>query len=498
MKNVHSMTLPLLSVALATFVFAAPAAALADNSVTVGNVTLVNKGRVAVGRIPANQRDKFGETFGSGSGMSIDTKSWVRNADGSYKGSLWLLPDRGYNAVGTTDFRPRLNTVEIQLTPVAPGATPPAGKEQSGVVAKLADTILLTDNKGADTTGLDPANGTRHPEGSMPLLPQAPNGKISLDNEAIARLSDGTMFISDEYGPYIYRFSATGLMMSATQPPAALLPMRNGAVNFASNNPGPGETAPDPKDPTSGRQNNQGLEGMSMTPDGKFLIAVLQSATRQDGGDSSSTRQNTRALIYDAADLAHLKLVHEYVVPLPVFKDDKGKTLVAAQSEIVALSPTNFLMLARDSGNGYGVKGDKSLYRSINIVDVSAATDIAGSKFDADTALAPKGVLDPSVKPAAVSQFIDINDSADLARFGLHNGAPNDRNNLSEKWEAMSLVSVQDPKLPDDYFLFVANDNDFLTQDGFQVGAAYKGDGGGDVDTMFQVFQVTIPGLSAK
>jgi len=30
---------------------------------------------------------------------------------------------------------------------------------------------------------------------------------------------------------------------------------------------------------------------------------------------------------------------------------------------------------------------------------------------------------------------------------------------------------VLDPKLPDDYFLFVANDNDFLTQDGFQVGA---------------------------
>ncbi len=60
--------------------------------------------------------------------MSIDTKSWVRNADGSYKGSLWLLPDRGYNAVGTTDYRPRLNTIDVQLTPVAPGATPPAGK----------------------------------------------------------------------------------------------------------------------------------------------------------------------------------------------------------------------------------------------------------------------------------------------------------------------------------------------------------------------------------
>jgi len=498
LRYMRSKSLRLLSAALATFVVAAPVAAFADTSVAVQGVRLVNKGRVAIGRIPANQRDKFGETFGSGSGMSIDTKSWTRNADGTYKGSLWLLPDRGYNVAGTTDYRARLNTIDILLTPVAPGATPPVGKEQSGVDAKLADTLLLKDDKGVGATGLDPANGTRHPEGGMPLLPEAPNGKISLDNEAIARLPDGTMFISDEYGPYIYRFSADGRMLSATTPPDAFLPMRHGAVNFSSNNPGPGEAAPDPKDPTSGRQNNQGFEGMSLTPDGKFLIAVLQSATRQDGGDSGSTRQNTRALIYDASDLTHLKLVHEYVVPLPVLTNDKGKTVVAAQSEIVALSPTSFLMLARDSGNGYGQKGDKSLYRSIDIVDVSAATDIAGSKFDADKPVAPKGILDASVKAATVSQFIDINDGADLARFGLHNGAPNDRNNLSEKWEAMSFASVQDPKLPDDYFLFVANDNDFITQDGFQVGAAYKDDSGADVDTMFQVFQVTIPGLAAK
>ena len=496
MKNLHS--LPLLSAALAAFVFASPVVAFADNSVTVNGVTLVNKGRVAVGRIPANQRDKFGETFGSGSGMSVDTKSWTRDADGSYQGSLWLLPDRGYNAVGTTDYRPRLNTIDIQMTPVVEGATPPAGKEQAGLSAKLADTMMLTDDKGADTTGLDPADGFRPASGAMPMLPQAPNGKISLDNEAIVRLPDGTMMISDEYGPNIYRFSADGHMMSATQPPAALIPQRHGAANFASNNPGPGETAPNPKDPDTGRQNNQGLEGMSMTPDGKVLIAVLQSATRQDGGDSGSTRQNTRALVFDASDLAHLKLMHEYVVPLPVFTDEKGKKVVAAQSEIVALSPQSFLMLARDSGNGYGQKGEKSLYRSVDVVDISAATDIAGTAFDADKPVAPKGVVDPFVKPAALSQFIDLNDGADLARFGLHNGAPNDRNNLSEKWEAMSLVSVLDPNKPNDYFLFIANDNDFLTQDGYQVGAAYKGDGGADVDTMFQVFQVTIPDLSAK
>ncbi|TJV25385.1 MAG: hypothetical protein E5Y04_11280 [Mesorhizobium sp.] len=485
-----------LGVALALFTALTPA--LADSTATVGGTSFVNKGLVGVGRIPAAQRDKFGETFGSGSGMSIDTSGWTHEAAG-YKGSLWLLPDRGYNVVGTTDYRPRLNTVAIEFTPVAPGAAPAAGQQQTGVKATLADTMLLTDDKGADATGLDPLNGVRAASGDMPILPQADNGKLALDNEAIVRLPDGSMFISDEYGPNIYRFSADGHLLSATQPPAALVPMRHGTPNFASDNPGPGAAEPDPKDPDTGRQNNQGLEGMAMTPDGKFLIAVLQSAARQDGGDSGSTRQNTRALVYDASDLAHLKLAHEYVVPLPVFKDAKGKTKVAAQSEIVALSDKSFLMLARDSGNGQGLKGDASLYRQVNVVDLSTATDIAGGAFDAtDKPVAPNGVVDPSVTPAKLTPFIDINESAELGRFGLHNGAPNDQDNLSEKWEAMSVVSVLDAKLPDDYFLFVANDNDFLAQDGFQVGAPYKAEDGANVDTMFLVYQVTLPGLAKK
>lgn len=489
MKNFKPLTAAVLAASVAV-----PAAAFAENSAAVGGTTFVNKGLVGIGRIPANQRDKFGETFGSGSGMAIDPAAWIKDG-ASYKGTLYLLPDRGYNAVGTVDYRPRLNTISIGFAPVAPGATPEAGKEQSGVDAKLVDSMLFLDDKGGDMTGLDPQSGVRAAEGDFPPLPQAENGKIALDDEAIIRMADGTMFISDEYGPYIYHFSADGHLTGATQPPKALLPMRKGALSFASNNPGPGASAPDPKDPDTGRQNNQGLEGMAMTPDGKFIIAVLQSAARQDGGDSGATRQNTRAIVYDAADPAHLKLVHEYVVPLPVFKDAKDKTKVAAQSEVVALSDKSFLMLARDSDNGQGLKGDTSLYREISIVDLSAATDIAGSDFDADKPVAPKGVVDASITPATLTPFIDINDKADLARFGLHNGTPNDRNDLSEKWEAMGLASVLDPNLPDDYFLFIANDNDFFTQDGFQVGTAYKADGGADVDTMFQVYQVTLPGL---
>lgn len=34
-----------------------------------------------------------------------------------------------------------------------------------------------------------------------------------------------------------------------------------------------------PEDPDSGRGNNQGLEGLTASPDGKYLYSLLQSAT---------------------------------------------------------------------------------------------------------------------------------------------------------------------------------------------------------------------------
>ena len=50
-----------------------------------------------------------------------------------------------------------------------------------------------------------------------------------------------------------------------------------------------------------------------------------------------------------------------------------------------------------------------------------------------------------------------------------------------------------DPANPNDFFLMVINDNDFLTTNGFQVGASYKAESGVDVDTMMLAFRMTLP-----
>lgn len=71
MKNVRPYASRLFAAVLAASA-AMPVVAMAENSATVGGLIFVNKGLVGIGRIPANQRDKFGETFGSGSGMAVD------------------------------------------------------------------------------------------------------------------------------------------------------------------------------------------------------------------------------------------------------------------------------------------------------------------------------------------------------------------------------------------------------------------------------------------
>jgi hypothetical protein len=482
------------AIALASTLVLPPRYSLAQ-AVAPSEYRLENRGLVASGVLRADARDKFGETTISASGLAMDRKAWRRTAD-HYRGVIHLLPDRGYNISGTIDFQPRIHRLSITLNSAL--APKPGQMRRNRVVAKLVDTIKLKDAVGVPLTGLDPLENEMRPAANgFPNLPQASNGRISLDPEALVLLPNGEFFIGDEYGPYIYRFSAKGRMLAAIRPPAAFIPLRNGKESFSSNNPGAGADAPRPADPEFGRQNNQGLEGLTLTPDGKTLVAILQSATRQDGGNSAATRQHTRILFYDISIAKRPKLMRQHVVVLPGYSDAEGKKKIAAQSELLALDGEHFLLLCRDTQSGYGLANAASVYRRIELLDTSHASNIAGSKYDGSMSLAPNGKLEPEIAPATLTPFIDINDNEQLAKFGLHNGLPNDRSNLSEKWEAMGLVPVLDPAHPRDFFLFVANDNDFITQKGFQAGAAYKDPSGVDVDTRFLVYRISIPNIKA-
>ena len=451
-------------------------------------------GLVGVGRLPANLRDEHGETFGSISGLYADPAAWQRNGD-SYSAVFYATPDRGYNVAGTIDYNVRINRLEVVFTPAATTGDG-LGQDQIALsltqARKLFETLPNSDTQGL--SGFDPTpggvatGGARPAEGMRPELPQAYNGKLALDAEGIVRLPDGSTLISDEYGPSIYRFSAEGEFIDALPVAESVRPVRNGVFDYSSNNPPAGQDPPRPGNPSNGRQNNQGFEGLTVSPDGNTLFVALQSATRQDGGTggSSSTRDHTRVFTYDLSNLDQITLTGEYVVRLPGFLQDNA-TRIAAQSEILAISDTQLLILPRD-GNGFGTNNPTSLYRQVDVVDLRDATNILGQPYEGQ--IAPGGVLNPEIVPAVLASWLDVNDVAQLNRFGLTNGELQGFDNLSEKWEGLALLPALDDAAPYDWFLFVANDNDFLTTDGFHAGAPYQAEI--DNDTMFLAYRVRI------
>jgi uncharacterized protein YhjY with autotransporter beta-barrel domain len=458
--------------------------------VAFGGSTYVNDGLVGVARIPSNARDMFGDSMSLGSALLADPTAWRRNGD-SYSGVLFGLPDRGWNTNGSVDYQARLQRFMISLTPYEGAAPLAAGpSQQHQLQLSLTQSLGLSDGNGTPTTGLDPV-GTRAAGGGFPVLPIGKNGRVSLDTEGAVRGRDGSFWISDEYGPGIYRFDSQGRMLGAIRAPEALIPIRNGVEQYSSNNPPAGDPAPVPPNPVTGRQNNQGYEGLAISPDGKTLSALLQSSARQDGGDNAATRYYTRLLTYDISNPDAPRLVREVVVRLPQFTNAAGQRLVAAQSEMLQLNSTQFLMLTRDASVGWNYADPTSVHRIINIVDVSNATNIAGTAFDGRTPVAPAGVLSGSVTPAVVQPFLDINDNAQLNRFGLHNGRPNNSNALYEKWEGMALLPTLDRHRPNDFFLLISSDNDFITTDGSSQGRPYRE--ANDVDSMILVYRVTLP-----
>ena len=485
------------------------------NQTTCAGTTYKYTGLAGYGFVPSNATDKYGDTIGGiGSSIAIDQSSWHKTGLDRYSGVVYTLPDRGWqdiypkitqdlqltisrNTNGTLNFQSRIHKFAITLK-LAPNATP-KHPSPPNINLKYLDTILLTDPTGAPTTGLD-ADITGHASfPGFPPLPAStysgngyggsgPGGKrVSIDTEGLALdTHDGGFWISDEYGPYIYKFNASGRMQHAIQPPQAYLPRRNGTISFNADSPplyNP-DAVPEPVDTESGRNNNQGLEGLTVSADGQMLYALMQSALDQEGGPGKRSRRPARLLVYDIGGHGREPvLVGEHVVLLPTYSDYTEKNpakavRVAGQSEIHQLRTGDFLVLARDSGFGRGQEETRSVYRHADVFSLKGSpvvTDLKGKKKydDATGAIASsEGVLFDGIVPVEYCSFLDYNVNSELGKFRLHNGGPVDEFLLNEKWESLSVVPVNSAHSgagEKEYFLFSFSDNDFITQDGMII-----------------------------
>jgi hypothetical protein len=436
----------------------------------------------ALGRLAADTRDSMGDTLGSFSGMSLEGGSWRVTGDGC-AGVFVALPDRGFNVPEDgrfSDYPTRVHRIAFEL---------------SGAKLSLTHlgTRFMRDANGALMTGLDP--GANVGEQLDALVPSPKKGRaagrICVDSEGIAITKDGRLFVSDEFSANIYCFSPAGDLQHIIAPPEAFVPYVDGEVNFSS---------ADGTKVKRGRAPNDGLEGLSLTPDGRELYALLQSPLAQDRKGPPKSRRYTRLLVYDVpAEAWPSTPKGHYVIELPLCGGRPGVEEVAAAevNAIAALGGGRFLLLARESF-GFGAKernADKPIvFKQVMAGSLDGASDIAGSKYERRAKpVAPEGELERDIVPVRLEPFVDIADEEELNRVGLSaRRATRERALLSAKWESMVLSPPLDPKKPRERLLFVGNDNDFRTRNGFMPDGRY--DGGIEHDNMVLAYRVTLPG----
>lgn len=291
------------------------------------------------------------------------------------------LPDRGPNASAyaggtavdnTTSYIARFNTISLNVT--ATPSTVPSGTLPYTVTPTMQSTTLLWSstplNYGSTAglpSGVPSINGngkyyfTGRSDGFVAGSSGNPNN-ARLDPESIRVSKDGkSVFVSDEYGPYVYQFDrSTGERIRSFTLPSNLAVSNQSAIgsNEISGN-------------TAGRVANKGMEGLAISPDGNKLYGIMQSPLLQDGGDTSAGKTN-RIVEIDIAT-GNTK---EYVVSNQI--NGKGYN----NSDIVAINDHTLAFLPRD-GKGLG-DGSSAVIKQLWAIDLSGATtDVTGLSGDA-------------------------------------------------------------------------------------------------------------------
>jgi hypothetical protein len=337
--------------------------------------------------IPADATDKSGLTDTLSDGTPHNRLGSCGSAI-AYTGTghhYVLLSDRGPKD-GTTRYQCRFHLFDIRL-----------GKGNTTLDVSLVDTKILKDESGRPFVGLSSAIDAAKLAQSLRLDPEG------------ARVGPaGTLFVSDEYGPFLYEFDRAGRRRRAFPVPARFLAARPHG---------------DPKTELTlnrqGRLPNRGMEGLAVSPDGRKLYGCMQSPLIQDGGRAGT---NVRLLELDTRTNA----TREFLYPL--------ESTHTGVSEILAVNDHEFLVLERTG------KSEQPVTR-IYKIDIARASDI--SKQDS----LPKTGIPAGVVPVAKTLFLDMLHP----RFGL--AGPK----FPVKVEGLAFG----PDLPDGRrLLLVSSDND--------------------------------------
>lgn len=294
----------------------------------------------------------------------LGTVTGVNISGGAYGSSVALKPGSDSIFYGLTDRGPNVDGPNSTKVEPIPSFDPAIGVFMFGSdgQAVLLKTIPLTAKDGSPLNGLENTvadAGETITDLNGVTLPKSPNG---LDSEGLVAASDGTFWVSDEYAPFIVHFDKNGREISRLSPYDGTLPAE---LKF--------------------REPNKGMEGLTVTPDGKTLVGIMQAALTIDSKHQAKSKNIpfTRIVTYDLKTHA----VHEYAY---VLDDPAAKG--TAVSEITAVSSTKFLVDERDGNK------EPNAYKKVYAIDLAGATDIGpsahvtGAHYDAALGLEVDGI----------------------------------------------------------------------------------------------------------
>ena len=347
------------------------------------------------------------------------------------------LPDRGPNAVdfddaidSTVSYINRFHTVTMDLTPSKRGSALPFSLTPTLRATTLLwslSPLVYGSGEGLGVgPGAPPLNNffvhffTGRSDNFDPSQNSGDSNDARLDSEGMRLSNDGrSVFISDEYGPYVYQFDRlTGVRIRSFTLPSSF---------YVTNLSPVGNT--EIADNTSGRVANKGMEGLAITPDGRTLVGIMQNALIQDANEGGAAKNLLRIV---TIDIRSGKVTHQYAYLL---------TSGSGVSEILALNNHEFLVDERD---GHGrANGDDAKVKQLFKIDLTGAVDV--SELDGLTAAAN-----------AVNKTLFLDIVQVLTANGIAAG------NIPAKIEGIAFGPDVRQGKTTLHTLWVANDNDFL------------------------------------
>jgi Uncharacterized protein conserved in bacteria len=240
---------------------------------------------------------------------------------------------------------------------------------QKGKGWRLTQIIQFKDSQGFPISGLSNpfvgADTEAALDASGAVMDFDPNG---LDTESLARLSDGSFWLGEEYGPSIVHVSATGEVLERLVPAGIEADLAGARYPVSGSLPAI----------LAKRKLNRGIESIAVSNDERTLYFILQSPLANPDEGAYKNSRNVRLFSFDLGS-GTVTGEYVYVLDLPgtFTADSSTKQTGVKVSELTMLPNGKLMVLER-------ISKTTKLYT----VDFSGATDILGSGWD-DAATAP-------------------------------------------------------------------------------------------------------------